>query len=299
MDKVIMAALMAVLYCTPAAASGVVELIAFDQPVSRTGEPVIEEQANDIATEMRQDFQILEAGEQTQEIAPDLAQDLSPISSIEIPLWMQTGIAPPRGYRQQAASAQFSLLELDGGCAITPYRPRGDISPIAESRRAGLYETIAHIACEHGLPVALFDALIGQESRYNPNARSPADAMGLAQLIPGTARELGVINVWDPIENMRGGARYLRQQLDEFGRVDLALAAYNSGPSRVRRLGRVPNIAETLNYVSVVQQAWLNMARATSSGGSDRTRQLANASSPLASNVRFAIRHDFTAPSQF
>ena len=100
------------------------------------------------------------------------------------------------------------------------------------------------------MPARLFDALIIQESRYNPVAVSPKGAMGLAQLMPTSARFLGVRNILDPRENMRGGARYLRALLDEFGRFDLALAAYNAGAGRVRATGRVPRINETIHYVS-------------------------------------------------
>jgi soluble lytic murein transglycosylase-like protein len=105
-------------------------------------------------------------------------------------------------------------------------------------------------ACEAGVPVNLLDALLTQESRYNPIAISPKGASGIAQLMPGRARQLGVRNVWDPVENMRGGARYLRALLDEFGRFDLALAAYNAGEGRVRSAGGIPRIRETVNYVA-------------------------------------------------
>ncbi|NBC37288.1 transglycosylase SLT domain-containing protein [Novosphingobium sp. FSY-8] len=109
---------------------------------------------------------------------------------------------------------------------------------------------MAEAACEAGVPAPLFDALIIQESRYNPVAISPKGATGLAQLMPTSARILGVRNILDPRENMRGGARYLRSLLDEFGRFDLALAAYNAGAGRVRARGRVPRITETIHYVS-------------------------------------------------
>ncbi len=78
--------------------------------------------------------------------------------------------------------------------------------------------------------------------------------MGLAQLMPGTARQLGVSNPWNVVDNLRGAARYLRAQLDEFERYDLALGAYNAGPGRVRRAGRVPSIRETLDYVRTILQ---------------------------------------------
>lgn len=106
----------------------------------------------------------------------------------------------------------------------------------------------AGIAAHEGIPPHLFLALIFTESSFDPKARSRVGAIGLAQLMPGTARELGV-DPHDPVENLRGGARYLRRQYERFGTWPLALAAYNAGPGRVHRAGGVPNIRETRNYV--------------------------------------------------
>ena len=99
---------------------------------------------------------------------------------------------------------------------------------------------------------SLLAALVWQESRWNAQALSPKGAMGLAQLMPATARDLGV-NPADPIANLNGGARYLRQLLDQFdGNVEKALAAYNAGPGRVRSAGGIPAIAETQAYVTSI-----------------------------------------------
>lgn len=86
-----------------------------------------------------------------------------------------------------------------------------------------------------GLPHGLLDALIWTESRYNPTAVSSAGAAGLGQLMPGTAKDLGVRNRFDPQSNIQGAASYLRQMLDRFGVVHLAVAAYNAGPGAVSR----------------------------------------------------------------
>ncbi|PWJ18054.1 lytic transglycosylase domain-containing protein [Jannaschia seohaensis] len=106
-------------------------------------------------------------------------------------------------------------------------------------------------ARRHGVPEDLFLRLIRQESGWNPNARSHKGALGLAQLMPGTARLLGV-NPRDPRQNLEGGARYLAQQYRKFGSWRLALAAYNAGPGAVERHGGVPPFRETRNYVRVI-----------------------------------------------
>ena len=111
---------------------------------------------------------------------------------------------------------------------------------------------LSQAAAAANLSPTLLSALVWQESRWNAQAVSPKGAMGLAQLMPATARNLGV-NPADPIANLKGGARYLRMLLDQFdGNVEKALAAYNAGPGRVRSAGGVPAIAETRNYVSSI-----------------------------------------------
>lgn len=95
---------------------------------------------------------------------------------------------------------------------------------------------------------AFFQAMIKVESAYKPNARSHANAIGLAQIIPSTARYLR-IDVHDPIQNLDGGARYLLEQMQDFGDVRLALAAYNAGPEAVRKYGGIPPYKETQNHV--------------------------------------------------
>jgi len=112
---------------------------------------------------------------------------------------------------------------------------------------------ITAAAQRNGLDPALLAGLIKQESGFNPNAGSPAGAQGLCQLMPGTARGLGVTDLHDPVQSIEGGAKYLAQQLKTFnGDVARALAAYNAGPGAVQRYGGVPPYAETQNYVRAV-----------------------------------------------
>jgi len=106
-------------------------------------------------------------------------------------------------------------------------------------------------ARRHRIPEDLFLRLVQQESGWNAKARSHKGAIGLAQLMPQTARELRV-NAHDPEDNLNGGARYLAEQYREFRSWRLALAAYNAGPGAVRKYGGVPPFKETQNYVRVI-----------------------------------------------
>lgn len=111
---------------------------------------------------------------------------------------------------------------------------------------------IHELAQRFDLSPSLLEALVWQESRWRESAVSHAGARGLAQLMPGTARYLGV-DPDDPLQNLEGGARYLREQLDRFdGDLEKALAAYNAGPGRVIRAGGIPNIRETKQYVAAI-----------------------------------------------
>lgn len=160
-------------------------------------------------------------------------------------------------WSQFAASSPTSSL-----CDAAEYVPAWWMSADAELRRSAYYNTMAAIACEFALPTNLLDAVIAQESGYNPWAVSSAGAMGIMQIMPGTGNLLGLRNPFDPVANMRAGARYLRQQLDRFGRVDLALAAYNAGPERRSlQAGYIPAIPETRNYVRTITTNWARLAQ--------------------------------------
>lgn len=133
------------------------------------------------------------------------------------------------------AASPASLTEVDHGAGPAQWRSR-----------------VAELAAKYDISPALLEAVVWQESRWNTSAVSPAGARGLAQLMPGTARDLGV-NPANPDANLEGGARYLRMQLDAFGgNVEKALAAYNAGPLRVQKAGGIPAIRETQLYVAAI-----------------------------------------------
>jgi soluble lytic murein transglycosylase-like protein len=119
----------------------------------------------------------------------------------------------------------------------------------------GINEAVERIASEQSLPPQLIHSVIKVESNYNPYAISNKGALGLMQLIPDTARRFGVSNTFNPVDNIQGGAKYLRYLLDLYGgSYPLALAAYNAGEAAVAKYGGIPPYAETQNYVIQVRK---------------------------------------------
>lgn len=156
----------------------------------------------------------------------------------------QTSVLDGRLSKQYAGSARLKPPSI--------HNPSGVVLKGYFGKYKGEYLEMARAAArKHNVPEDLFARLVQQESGWNPAALSHKGAIGLAQLMPQTARALGV-NPADPLENLEGGARYLARQFREFGSWRLALAAYNAGPEAVKKHGGVPPYKETRNYVKVI-----------------------------------------------
>lgn len=162
--------------------------------------------------------------------------------------WVAGGVAAPFPALpdgSEPANVELSASHLPETAVADPARHAAGVP-------ARYVPTIQALAERYDLSPSLLEAVVWQESRWRENAVSPAGARGLAQLMPGTARYLGV-DPDNPYANLEGGARYLREQLDRFdGDLEKALAAYNAGPGRVIRAGGIPKIRETQNYVAAI-----------------------------------------------
>ncbi len=141
------------------------------------------------------------------------------------------------------------------------YNPSTASQPSRSANRNAFDHLIKAAAARHGIDPALVKAVIHTESAFNPNARSPVGAMGLMQLMPGTARDMGVYNAWDPAQNIEGGVKYLAWLKKRFNNIDHVIAAYNAGLGNVQKYGGIPPFRETQNYVRSVKSRYQTLYR--------------------------------------
>jgi peptidoglycan/xylan/chitin deacetylase (PgdA/CDA1 family) len=166
------------------------------------------------------------------------------LATTKLPLLDALKIALPELKKRGVVSGSLSsLLGLQRGSSVATASPQ----------KLPYQDLIFEAAAAYGIDPLLYMAKVRQESGFDPRAKSPVGAMGLAQLMPGTAKEMGVKNPFDPRQSLFGGAKYFRQMLDQFNQsVPLALAAYNAGPGNVIKAGGIPNFKETRNHVKLI-----------------------------------------------
>lgn len=157
----------------------------------------------------------------------------------------QTEDVPPQ-FKQ--AAVPLTMPHANVNIRMTPSEPAGSKE---------IDSLISEMAAKYSLDEKLIRAVISQESGFNPNAKSAAGAAGLMQLMPKTAQSLGVLNSFDPAQNIEGGTKYLKQMLTKYnGDIPIALAAYNAGPGNVDKYGGIPPFKETQNYVQKITASY-------------------------------------------
>jgi soluble lytic murein transglycosylase-like protein len=151
----------------------------------------------------------------------------------------------------------FALEDVEPVAAPSLEMTDGEASTLVFAEDDYLQQLINHYGDYYQIDPLLVKLIIEQESAFDPLALSPSGAMGLMQLMPDTAWLLGVNDPFDPEQNIEGGVRYFAQQMDHFGSVELALAAYNAGPGAVETWGGVPPYPETVNYVNAIMGRYM------------------------------------------
>ena len=171
-------------------------------------------------------------------------------TAIDPSTWLSTGHLPdsasPATLIGPSAADPSTLTQVSGSAALARFDAASSRIPYAAQIRSA--------AVANGIDPSLLAGLVYAESDFDPKSYSSCGASGLCQLMPGTAAGLGVTDIWDVQQNLNGGAKYIAKQLKAFGRVDLALAAYNAGPGTVSSLGKVPDACS--GYIAKILAKW-------------------------------------------
>lgn len=172
-----------------------------------------------------------------------------------------TTVQPFQEVLQSTAQSQFGTLLINPATETTvqaQISQQPELRGYAQASKPQLLSMISQISKKHGVDEKLVKALVQQESGFNPKAKSHCGAMGLMQLMPSTAKTLGVTDAYNPVQNVDGGVRHLKWLLSKYnGNVVLALAAYNAGSGAVDKYQDVPPYAETQNYVKKILANYL------------------------------------------
>lgn len=192
--------------------------------------------------------------------SPPAARDAAPVLPSAVSASTQPVAAAPPVPPVRVTAAAFTA----DPCRTMDAAEYRDLGSETRALRRYFHPFVRAAECRVGLPAGLLDSLILAESRYRIGAVSPAGAAGLTQLMPGTARDLGVRDRYDPLSSIQAGARYLRSMIDKFGSLHLGVAAYNAGPGSVGRARGIPLNGETPTYVARVLGRWQGQAFASS-----------------------------------
>lgn len=209
------------------------------------------------------------SGQQTaQQRAVQLQNYTNQIRPTALPNQTSAAASPFQEVLQSTAQSEFGAqLNSQFGSLLMPnattnvnaqINTQPELRGYAQTSKPQILNMISQIAHKHGVDEKLVKALVQQESGFNPKAKSHCGAMGLMQLMPGTAKTLGVTDPYNPVQNVDGGVRHLKWLLSKYhGNVILSLAAYNAGSGAVDKYGDVPPYAETQNYVKKILANYL------------------------------------------